>query len=153
MTVLISALLLLVSSCGSDAPASKVTAPPGEEITVTPDSIEFGDRLVGVGQVRWAGRVAAEDGDVYVLTGRDGEPPDTGDTSSAVLAAFDDAGVERWRTELDGKPSDLAIADGDPWVSHGDGTVTRIDSSDGRILDHVTIEHTVAGYHPMVAAF
>jgi hypothetical protein len=148
VATLVSGLLPVVSSCGSDAPATKETAPPGEEITVTSDSIEFGDRLIGA----WVPRVATEDGDVYVLAGGDDEPPDTGEASSTVLAAFDDAGVERWRTELEGAPSDVAIADGDPWVSHGEGIVTRLDSSDGRILDHVTLEHTGSSV-PMMGAF
>lgn len=143
LAILIVALLV-ASGCGGSSPSATSTPPPaGEEITVTPDSIEFGDRLVGS-----VSGVATDDGDVYVL-GRHFEPAD-GNASSAVLAAFDD-GVERWRTTLDGTPGFVAIADGDPWVSHSDGTVTRIDSSDGRILDHVTIEH-----HPslgLVGAF
>jgi len=80
-----------------------------------------------------------------VLPGQIDEVPEQGEydliqTETAVLAAFDDAGVELWRTELDGKPTDVVVVDGDPWVAREDWTVSRINASDGRILDDVTIE-------------
>jgi PQQ-like domain len=112
----------------------------GEEISVTPDFIEFGEYLVGS-----VGRVAKDGDRTYVLPGQIEEPPPGVDkylvqgTGTAVLAAFDDSGRELWRTELDGGPTDVVVADGDPWVARGDGTVSRIDASDGRILDSVTL--------------
>ena len=112
----------------------------GREITVTPDSIEFGEYLVG-----WVGRVARADGRTYVLPGLlDELPASEGEyqlihPERAVLAAFDDAGRELWRTELDGFPSDVVVVDGDPWVSREDGTVSRIDATNGRTLGSVAL--------------
>jgi hypothetical protein len=116
---------------------------PGKEITVTADLIQFGDLLVGVtGVVRTVGRT-------YVAAGHfDGEDriPDSKDLwwfspETFVLAAFDDAGVELWRTELDWWPGDMVVVDGDLWVSRHDGdrSVSRIDASTGRILGQLNV--------------
>ena len=64
-------------------------------------------------------------------------------TETAVLAAFDDAG-ELWRIELAGRPTDVVVVDGDLWVSREDGTLARIDPSDGRVLGQATIEPFMA---------
>ena len=135
MTALVGALLLLVSSCGSDAPATKVTAPPGEEITVTRDAIKLGSRLVGMS-------VAKEDGRLYVLAGHYRSEVDRLFAPEAsALAAFDDDGVELWRTDLGRRPGDVIIVDGDPWVLHQTGpTVSRIDASDGRLIGDLTVK-------------
>jgi len=93
-----------------------------------------------------------------VLPGQIAEPPPSGEflvnsTETAVLAAFDDSSQELWRTELDGRPTDVAVADGDPWVVFEDGTVSRIDASDGRIVGSVTLASIGAPPEPMVGAF
>jgi hypothetical protein len=90
-----------------------------------------------------AGQQTAENGLLYVLATQVYEGPRSfnqfGD--QAVLAAFDDAGVELWRIELGGMPIDVVVVDGDPWVLQlADSTVSRFDAADGRILGHVTLD-------------
>jgi hypothetical protein len=109
--------------------------PPGDEITVTSELVDFGDRLVGS-----IGAVARADGRTYVLAGRYETEADRFSTPQrAVLAAFDDAGVELWRTEIDGSPHDIEAIAGDLWVLRGDTTLLRIDSSNGEVLEDVNI--------------
>ena len=131
---------------GTVPPTTRATTPPppGEEITVTRDLIQFGDRLVGVNA-----SVVTEGGRTYVPAGHfDGQDPcpDSKDLvcfspETFVLAAFDDAGVELWRTELDWFPGDMVLIGGDLWVARRDEdrTVTQIDASDGRILGQLNI--------------
>jgi hypothetical protein len=119
---------------GSDA---EVTSPPTpvpspsapDGIIVTPDVIRLGDGLIGEG-------VTKEDGRLYVLAGHYKRATDRlRAPETAALVAFDDAGTELWRTELDRRPDNLVVVDGDPWVTLGDQkTVVKIDGSDGRIL-------------------
>ncbi|HUC33720.1 MAG TPA: hypothetical protein VMS14_09970, partial [Ilumatobacteraceae bacterium] len=121
-----------------------VVPAPGQEISVSPDAITVGDNLSVP-----ADRLATGDGVLYVLANK----PNASDGSlsvheeRAVLAAFDDAGVERWRIELDRTPTDVVVVDGDPWVLQGawstqdaEPTVTRIDAVDGRILGQVELD-------------
>ena len=137
-----------VDSPPATLPTTTLPAPiqiaSGEEISATPDFIHFGGRLVGVGDV------AKEGGRTFVVAGHfDGENPypDSQDLNwvrpeTFVLAAFDDAGVELWRTELEnGRPTDVVVFDGDLWVSRADGdwTLARIDASNGRILGRFSI--------------
>src|SRR4051794_10213789 len=134
--------LLPVDSSPATVPASTTPAPtpiaPEEKISVTPDVIQFGDDLLGSHLLGMVDRVAADDGHTYVLAGRGTA---VGFSEIAVLAAFDGDGVERWRIEMDRTPTDVVIVDGDPWVLQAaDGTVSRIDASDGRILGDVTLE-------------
>jgi hypothetical protein len=109
--------------------------PPGDEILVTADLVEFGDRLVGL-----IGNMDRADGRTYVIAGRyETEtdlyfPPD-----EAVLAAFDDVGTELWRIDLDGTPRKVVAVAGDVWVWHRTGALSRIDASDGRFIDRVTV--------------
>jgi hypothetical protein len=113
----------------------------GEEIRVTSDLIEYGGDLA----VR-VDSVASDHGRLYVLAGQVPEEQRALGLfrQTAVLAAFDD-GVERWRIQLDGKPTDLVVVDGDPWVLQlDDNSVSRISSDDGRILGHVTLDAPVA---------
>lgn len=134
-----------LSTVATDSPTpTPVATAAGAEIRVTSDDIHLGDDLVGS-----VGGVAKDGGRTYVLAGRaDAEPVDQ--TETVVLASFGDDGVERWRTELEGgAPSGVVVADGDPWVSRDDGTVTRIDASDGRVLGHITLE----GIGGLVGAF
>ncbi len=75
------------------------------------------------------------DGRTYVIAGRYRTetdllfPPD-----EAVLAAFDDAGTELWRTELDGTPVKVVAVAGDVWVLHSAGRLSRINASNGRVV-------------------
>lgn len=114
--------------------------PAGDDITVTPDLVDFGDRLVGS-----TGAVARAGGRTYVLAGRyvtesdRFSPPET-----AILAAFDDVGAELWRTELDGHPQLLEAVAGDVWVMRIDMSLVRIDSSTGDVLDETTIGEAFA---------
>ncbi len=111
--------------------------PPGQEITVTADSVEFGDRLVGL-----IGNMDRADGRTYVIAGHNPSGERRLDVpEEAVLAAFDDAGRELWRTELDGRPVEVVAFEGDVWVLHEfgmTGALSRIDASNGRTLGHVT---------------
>jgi hypothetical protein len=125
------------SRVGTDGP-TPTTSPPappvGEEIGVTPDAIELGDGLVAMS-------ITEEDGRRYVLAGRVRNDPDPlFAPEEAVLAAFDDAGRELWRTELDGGPGDVVVTDGDLWVARRVGTLSRIDAADGRVLGDVKVE-------------
>ncbi|MDP9145503.1 MAG: PQQ-like beta-propeller repeat protein [Actinomycetota bacterium] len=118
------------------SPTPTVVAPGWEQISVTPDLIQLGGRLV-------AQSVARSENITYVLTGRvQGQQDILFAPEAGLLAAFDDTGAELWRTELDGTPLEVVVVAGDLWVSHGAGTVSRIDSSDGRVLDQVTIGDT-----------
>jgi hypothetical protein len=113
----------------------------GEEIRVTSDLIEYGDDLVIP-----ADSMVSGDGGLYVLAGQAFEEPRPFNQfmQTAVLVAFDDAGVERWRVQLDGRPTDVAVVDGDPWVLHlDDNSVSRISADDGRILGQVTLDAPV----------
>jgi hypothetical protein len=123
------------------------TPPPGEEIAVTPDVVEFGDGLLGL-----IDNMARADGRTYVIAGRyETEmdrftPPD-----EAVLAAFDDVGRELWRTEVDGAPRGVVVLNHDVWVSRqGEAaTLTHIDASDGRVLGDIRIPYMM----DMITAF
>jgi hypothetical protein len=143
-----------VSVDSSSASQPPTTATPErlapEEISVTSDVIEYGDDLVVV-----VDRVAADDGLLYLLASQVHEKPRPFHLfeEAAVLVAFDEAGVERWRTELDGTPTDVVVIDGDPWVLQvADHTVSRFNSSDGRALGQVTLEAAELS-HWMVGAF
>lgn len=119
--------------------------PPGDEITVTADLVEFGDRLVGL-----IGNMDRADGRTYVIGGRYETETDLFFApEEAVLAAFDDVGTELWRIDLDGTPQKVVAVAGDVWVSHGTGALSRIDASDGRFIDRVTVGHAWS----MFAAF
>lgn len=121
------------------------TALRGVEINVTPDLIQLGQGLVAQSAVR-------AENNTYVLAGlAESEQDILFDPEFGVLAAFDGAGVESWRIQLDGTPLDVVTLTGDLWVSHGAGTLSRIDSSDGRVISRATIGETL-GY-PMVGAF
>jgi hypothetical protein len=136
VALFVASEVALLSGCGSGSTVEKQSAPPpGDEITVTSDAIELGERLVGVS-------IAREDGRLYVLAGHYRSEVDRLFTpESAVVAAFDDAGIERWRTELDKRPSDVVLVDGDPWVIHNDAkTVSRIGASNGRLLGDFTMK-------------
>ena len=115
------------------APGLEYSTLQGEEITVTPDLIQLGGGLV-------APSVTRSETITYVLAGRvQGQQDILFAPEAGLFAAFDDTGAELWRTELDGTPLEVVVVAGDLWVSHGAGTVSRIDSSDGRVLDQVTI--------------
>ncbi len=119
----------------------QITVPPGEQITVTNDLVEFGDGLVGL-----IGNMARADGRTYVIAGRyEAEEDLLSAPEEAVLAAFDDRGSELWRIELDGTPIRVVVVDDDLWVrSYAEqGNLTRIDSSTGRVLGRLTIDHMV----------
>ena len=121
--------------------------PPGEEITVSPDLVEFGDGLLGL-----IDNMARADGRTYVIAGRyQTETDRLTPPEEAVLAAFDDDGRELWRTELDGGPRGVVVRNGDLWVARqgAASTLTRIDASDGRILGDIRIPFM----HDMIAAF
>ena len=107
------------------------------------------------------GSVAKEDGRTYVVAGHfDGEDPTARRPSedlwwfrpeTSVLAAFDDAGVELWRTELDGAPSDVVVVDGDLWVScrgwRRDGvTDRRLRRAGTRPSDHRAVDSMVGAF-------
>jgi hypothetical protein len=125
------------------APDWETTTLRGEEIGLTPDLIELGRGLVSKGATR-AGS------NTYVLAGRvQSEQDILFSPELGVLVAFDDAGGELWRTELVGYPEEVVVAAGNLWVSHGAGSVSRIDSSDGQILDQLKIG---VGHH-VVGAF
>ena len=118
--------------------------PPGDEIRVTPDLVEFGDGLVGL-----ISNMDRADGRTYVIGGRyETEtdlffPPD-----EAVLAAFDDIGTELWRIDLDDSPRRVVGVAGDVWVSHETGALSRFDASDGRFIDRVTVGDTWSLFAP-----
>lgn len=117
----------------------QITVPPGEQITVTNDLVEFGDGLVGL-----IGNMARADGRTYVIAGRyETEDDLLFAPDEAVLAAFDDRGSELWRIELDGTPIRVMVVDDDLWVRSyaEEGNLTRIDSSTGRVLGRLTIDY------------
>jgi hypothetical protein len=131
-------------------PPDTVAQPrPGKEFTVTADRVEFGEGLVG-------GGLARADGRTYVLAGRyETEEDLLFIPEDAVVAAFDGAGTELWRTELDGSPSNtttarqiVAVA-GDVWVWQPNGGLCRIDGSDGRIVGQIDVEN----FDSMIGAF
>ncbi len=119
----------------------RVTVQPGEQITVTNDLVEFGDGLVGL-----IGNMARADGRTYVIAGRyETEEDLLFAPDEAVLAAFDDRGSELWRIELDGTPIRVVVVDDDLWIRSyaEEGNLTRVDSSTGRVLGRLTIDHMV----------
>lgn len=121
------------SARDEDLSVTGTPTPTGEEIGVTPDVIQLGDGLVAL-------RIMEEGGRLYVLAGHVQSEADLlGRPETAVLAAFDDGGRGLWRIELDASPSDVVVANGDPWVIHRDGTLTRLSSSDGRLLGQVLL--------------
>lgn len=127
------------------APDWEQTPLQGEEISVTPDLIQLGGGLA-------AQSVTRSENITYVLAGRvQGQRDILFDPEDGVLTAFDDAGGELWRTELDGTPVEVVVAVGDLWVAHRIGTVSRIDSSDGRSVGQATIGEDL-GY-AMVGGF
>ena len=143
-----TAPLLPVDSMPATLPADTTPAPttpaPGKEISVAPGYIQFGDRLVGVGSV------AKADGRTYVGAGHFDVVDPYADTDqdlvwfrpeTSVLAAFDEGGVEVWRTELDWTPGDMVVVGDDLWVARrgGNRTLERIDASDGRVLGQSNI--------------
>jgi len=137
---------MLPATTTDSAPVT-TSPPPGQEITVTADLVEFGDGLVGL-----ISNMARADGRTYVIAGRYQTEGDLlRAPEEAVLAAFDDVGRELWRTELDGRPTRVVVLNGDLWVYREEAAaLTRIDSSDGRVLGDVTIDQYVMD---MVAAF
>jgi len=132
-----------LSTVATVAPTQAAGTSTREDIRVTPELIQLGDGLVGIEQ-----SIAKEGGHTYVLAARAGDEP-LGKTDISVLSAFDEDGVERWRSELDGAPSGLVVLDGDLWVSGGAGTVSRVDASDGRVLGEIRLG-AIGG---LVAAF
>jgi hypothetical protein len=111
---------------GTTTPA---TARSGEKIRVTRDSIQLDENLVYPGVVRIGDRT-------FVLAGRSqGRLDSLRDPEVAILAAFNRAGVEEWRIELEGAPTAPFVVAGHIWVHHRDGTLSRIDPSNGRVID------------------
>ena len=93
------------------------------------------------------------DGRTYVIAGRyETEDDLLRAPDEAVLAAFDDAGQELWRTELAGSPIAVVAVAGDVWVRHDAGMsewLSRIDASNGQVVDQVTFGNLTE----MVGAF
>ena len=91
----------------------------------------------------WSGSSAtwtAVDGRTYVIAGRyETETDRFFAPEEAVLAAFDDAGRELWRTELDRTPTKVVAVADDVWVLHETGALSWIDASDGRFIDRVFV--------------
>jgi len=124
-----------VDSLPATLPAASQPAPArsAEEISVSPDVIEFGVGLDAIDITR-------ADGRTYVLAyhGISDEDPDN---DFPLLAAFDDAGRELWRTVPDGYPSAIAVALRNLWLSDL-STVSRIERSNGQVVDDIAIgEH------------
>ena len=84
--------------------------------------------------------MARADGRTYVIGGRYQTEEDLYlPPEDAVLAAFDDAGTELWRTELDGSPREVVAVAGDVWVKQADDRLSRIDGSEGRVVGQVEV--------------
>ena len=104
-----------------------------------------------------SGLVATDDGRTYVVASHfDAADPHKNEPTlwwfrpkASVLVGFDADGNEQWRTELHEPPAQVVAADGDVWLSYGDGTLSRIDASDGRVVDQLNV-----GQHAsMIGAF
>ena len=90
------------------------------------------------------------DGRTYVIAGRYQTDTDLMFApEEAVLAAFDDAGRELWRTELDGTPVAVVAVAGDVWVLHSAGRLSRINASNGRVVGRIDVDDVAS----MVGAF